>query len=107
MDSTGVGDPIVEELQNGRRQLHGFKFSSTSKQQLMEGYAVELQERKTGILSGVWQDETETYEFVYTRTGVKYDCPTGYHDDTVCAAALAWRAFSFTRALAPAPQLFL
>lgn len=90
IDSTGVGDPIVESMQRFRPNLEGFKFSSVSKQQIMEGLASGLQQKKTTVLQGVHRDELESFEFEYTRTGVKYTCPQGLHDDTVCAHALAF-----------------
>ena len=37
VDSTGVGDPIVEDLQRQRPNVFGFKYSASSKQQLIEG----------------------------------------------------------------------
>ena len=37
VDSTGVGDPIVEQLQRDLPRVKGFKFTSQSKQQLIEG----------------------------------------------------------------------
>jgi len=33
--------------------------------------------------------ECEAFEYVYTRTGVRYSGPEGMHDDGVCALALA------------------
>jgi len=39
VDSTGVGDPILERLQAGRQNFEGFQFSAPSKQKLMEGLA--------------------------------------------------------------------
>jgi hypothetical protein len=36
IDSTGVGDAITEDLQKGFNHMEGFKYTSTSKQQLME-----------------------------------------------------------------------
>ena len=42
-DSTGVGDPIVEDLMKDCRGVEGFKFSSQTKQQLMEGLAATIQ----------------------------------------------------------------
>ena len=91
IDSTGVGDPIVEEVQIGRPNIKGLKFSSNSKQQLMEGLAVAIQNQEIEIhpSMGVLIDELESFEFVYTRTGVKYSAPEGVHDDCVCALALA------------------
>lgn len=94
VDSTGVGDPIVEDLQKVRPNFEGFKFGSVSKQQIMEGLAAGLQQAKTSVLAGVHKEELESYEFEYTRTGVKYTCPQGLHDDTVCAHALAFHKFT-------------
>lgn len=91
IDSTGVGDPIVEELQSGRSNVEGLKFSASSKQQLMEGLALAIQNQEIIIHPNMTTliDELEAFEFVYTRTGVKYSAPEGMHDDCVCALALA------------------
>jgi hypothetical protein len=43
VDSTGVGDPIVEDLCRASANVEGFKFTATSKQQLMEGLAADVQ----------------------------------------------------------------
>lgn len=89
-DSTGVGDPIVEGIQ---RKLgptfQGYHFTSASKQKLMEGLAVAIQARQVGYPDGPIVQELEQFEFELTRTGVKYAAPEGYHDDCVCALALA------------------
>lgn len=95
VDSTGVGDPILEELQaDGGRNFEGYKFNPSSKQKLMEGLAVSIQaalkgEREIGIYSETILQELETFEYEYTRTGVRYTAPEGLHDDCVCALALA------------------
>jgi phage FluMu gp28-like protein len=89
IDSTGVGDPIVEALQKKGRNFTGFKFSSTSKQQLMEGLAVAIQGKAISYPEGVIVDELEEFEYQFTRTGVRYSAPEGMHDDSVCALALA------------------
>lgn len=89
VDSTGVGDPIVEDLQRACGAVEGYVFTSNSKQQLMEGLAADLQNGRTFVLDGVMKDEMESFEYEYTRTGVKYSAPDGLHDDCVCALALA------------------
>jgi phage FluMu gp28-like protein len=90
VDSTGVGDAVLESLQkDGRSNFEGFKFTSPSKQQLMEGLAVAIQKQEIGFPEGVIANELETFEYEYTRTGVKYSAPSGMHDDAVCALALA------------------
>lgn len=97
VDSTGVGDTVLEALQQGRGNFEGFKFTSQSKQQLMEGLAVAIQQRKTTYPEGVIVMELEQFEFEYTRTGVRYSAPAGQHDDTVCALALAISKHSVPR----------
>lgn len=90
VDSTGVGDPILEGLQaKGARNFEGFKFTAHSKQQIMEGLAVAIQQKNIGYPAGVIPNELEAFEYEYTRTGVRYSSPSGMHDDTVCALALA------------------
>lgn len=89
IDSTGLGDPVVEALQVGRRDASGFKFTQTSKQQLMEGLAVAIQRGQVAFPAGVLVAELEAFEYRYGRTGVTYGAPEGCHDDAVCALALA------------------
>lgn len=93
IDSTGVGDPIVEELQRGRGNVISFKFSQISKQQIMEGLAAAIQQRKISFPEGHIKDELENFEFEFTRTGVRYSAPAGLHDDCVCALAMAYDLF--------------
>ena len=90
IDSTGVGDPIVEDFQRLRSNVLGFKFNQTSKQQIMEGLATAIQQRKITFPEGFITDELSNFEYEYTKTGVKYTAPNGLHDDCVCALALAW-----------------
>lgn len=89
IDSTGVGDPIVERLQTKKPTVTGYKFTSQSKQRLMEGLAVAIQSHKINFPDGPIKKELETFEFEYTRTGVKYTAPAGIHDDCVVALGLA------------------
>lgn len=89
IDSTGVGDPVVEDIQRIKSDVVGFKYSSQSKQQIMESLAVAIQQ------SEIWfpeeyVDELECFEFEYTRTGVRYTAPQGVHDDCVNSLALAY-----------------
>lgn len=93
IDATGVGDPIVEQLQRkGGRNFEGFKFSSPSKQQLMEGLSLAIQKRDIQYPNDEGYaivNELEAFEYVYSRNGVKYSAPEGMHDDCVMGLALA------------------
>jgi hypothetical protein len=103
VDSTGVGDPVLEALQRDGHgtQFEGYKFTSESKQKLMEGLSVAIQGRKIFFPDGIIRMELEAYEYEYTRTGVRYGCPSGVHDDCVCALALAWRLCSIGANIVP------
>ena len=89
VDSTGVGDPVLEELQHEHGNFYGFHFSLTSKQKLMEGLAVSIQSHEIAFPDGLIKYELEFFEYETTRTGVKYSAPEGQHDDCVAALALA------------------
>lgn len=93
IDSTGVGDPIVEDLCRVRPNVTGFKFTAPSKQQLMEGLVAAVHQQAIGFPEGPIVSELESFTYEYTRTGVRYSAPEGLHDDCVCALALAWRCF--------------
>lgn len=95
IDSTGVGDPIVEDIQRECGAVEGFHYSQSSKQKLMEGLANAIQKGTCSILEGVMRDELEAFEYVYGRTGVKYSAPDGLHDDCVNSLALAVHKLSY------------
>ena len=89
VDSTGVGDPIVERLQRELSNVEGYHFSSPSKQRLMEGLAMAIQTGEIRYPQGVIVSELDAFAYEYTRTGVRYSAPDGMHDDCVMALALA------------------
>jgi phage FluMu gp28-like protein len=89
IDATGIGDPIVEDLQRILPNIKGFKYTSQSKQQLMEGLVMEIQQHSIFFPEEPYGFELENFEYEYTRTGVKYSAPSGMHDDAVNSIALA------------------
>lgn len=88
IDSTGVGDAIVEDLQRSFNQMHGFKYTATSKQQLMELLVSSIHKAEISYPLGPIKDELEIFEYQFKSTGVRYNAPTGFHDDCVNALAL-------------------
>jgi hypothetical protein len=89
IDSTGVGDAIVEDLMTKCKNITGFKFTSESKQKIMEALAVSIQRGKIGYPDNEIVTELELFEYKLTANGVKYSAINGFHDDAVCALALA------------------
>jgi hypothetical protein len=91
VDATGVGDPIVEDLQRDGAHVAAFRFTMASKMKLMERLITAFQRREL-CLHGApdWlRAELESFGFVYTKLGVSYSAPEGMHDDGVMALALA------------------
>lgn len=99
-DSTGVGDPIVEDLKSrginiGGADEQGFKFTETSRTNLLNNLAVLLEQDKIkipndeGLIS-----ELESVHYEMSDAGkVKIKVPDGLHDDRVMSLALAvWGA---------------
>ena len=97
VDSTGVGDPILEDLMRDGINIEGLKFTSQSKQQLMEGLASAIQQGRIGFPEGVIVDELDVFEYQFTANGVRYSAPSGFHDDCVMALALAWQNHNIKR----------
>jgi len=101
MDSTGVGDVVLSQVEQAQSQVEGYVFTAISKQRLMQGLAVAIQSRKIyipddeNVVSGTGKirHQLEQFEVVYTRTGVKYSAPEGDHDDDVVSLALAWHKY--------------
>jgi hypothetical protein len=91
VDSTGVGDVVLDQLQTKSifKNFEGFLYTGQSKQRLMERLSVSIEQQDVKFPEGVISDELKEFEYQYTRTGVIYSAPQGLHDDCVCALAQA------------------
>lgn len=90
VDSTGVGDPVVDLLQRAPgNRFEGYHFTQSSKQKLMEGLAVAIQSHNLTYPDGEIVQELLSFEYEVTRTGVSYKAADGSEDDCVMALSLA------------------
>jgi hypothetical protein len=113
-DSTGVGDPVLADVQQTNELIEGVIFTQQGKQRLMEALAVALQSRKIIIAddgdvangTGKLRHQLEQFEITYTRTGVVYSAPEGEHDDDVMALALANYKLPFAAAYGDGPSVW-
>jgi len=99
MDSTGVGDPIYDDLVNEGLGVEGYKFTNASKKQLIECLMISVEQEKIKLLDEpVQTNEMRIFGYELTPSGVmKYCAPEGKHDDCVIALALAnWGRESLT-----------
>ena len=94
LDSTGVGDPIYEDLRRDGVNVHGYKLTNESKKQLIQCLMIALEKERIGIFSKEISpeliNEMLIFEYEMTPSGlIRYQAPQGYHDDCVIALALA------------------
>ncbi len=90
VDSTGLGDPILEDLQNNNIAAEGFKFTFPSKRALIERLILAVEQRY--VLFPKIEElifELESFSYEMSGDGFKYTAPDGIHDDCVIAFALA------------------
>lgn len=97
VDATGVGDPIVERLQEYGLSITPFYFTHKSKQRLMERLATVIQHKEITVPLGPITHELETFTYEYTAGGVRYTAPEGLHDDAVMALGLAVYGYDLVR----------
>jgi hypothetical protein len=92
MDSTGLGDPIFEDLRRMGLVVRGITFSARNKESIIEHLVLGLEEGRI-VLAPVPEliDELILFEGSITKNGgVRYGAPPGGHDDCVIALGLAW-----------------
>jgi len=99
-DATGVGDPVVEDLRAkglriGGENNEGFKFTETSRTNLLNNLAIMLEQDKIKIPDdeGLLM-ELEAFRYELSDGGkIKIKVPDGITDDRVMSLALSvWQA---------------
>jgi hypothetical protein len=91
IDSSGVGDPVCDELQREDIRVDGYKFTSATKKDLIENLSMTIENQKLTIPQILHLiNELKLYGYKTTPSGnIQYGAPEGYHDDCVIALALA------------------
>jgi hypothetical protein len=96
-DSTGVGEPIYENLVMADCYVEPYPFTQSSKAALINNLALMLEQGKIVLpRPDLWPEgieELEAFQYSVTDSGnVRTGAPYTYHDDCVVALALAaWR----------------
>lgn len=91
LDSSGVGDPIYDNLRRSGLPVEGYKFTNASKKDLIENLSIAIENKTISYPDiPVLISELGLYGYKISPAGVTtYNAPDGYHDDTVIALALA------------------
>jgi hypothetical protein len=91
VDSTGVGQPICDDLRHEGLIVDDFKFTGKSKPELVEKLTIFIEQKNITIPNNqILIDELESFGYQLTDSGnIKYSAPTGLHDDCVMSLALS------------------
>lgn len=99
-ESNSIGEPNIEALQRQGLPVRGFQTTASSKPPLIEALALALEQGSISIPKDpVLINELQSYEMERLPGGTfRYSAPSGGHDDTVIALALALEAVGQSRA---------
>lgn len=91
LDSTGLGDPIFDDLANDGLNVNSFKFTAQSRTELLENLRILLDKGKIRIPNDpILIDELKSMHWELSEQGKrKVQVPDGLHDDMIMSLALA------------------
>lgn len=91
IDATGVGDPIVEDLNRRGVALEAYKFTEQSRRDLLTNLAIHTEQDRVKLLDDpVLKAELSYFRYELSDGGkLRIRVPDGLHDDTVFATALS------------------
>jgi len=92
VDSTGVGEPIYEDLATTGLNIAPFKFTEQSRKDLLNNLAIKFELDKIKIPNDqILIDELKSmrYDLVSERGKLRVQVPDGLHDDCIMSLALA------------------
>lgn len=91
LDTTGVGDPVYDELVASGCRVTGYRFTAESKRVLIEKLLIAMANKKIFFpYHPMLVDELKLFQAKsLPGGGVQYSAPAGYHDDHVISLALA------------------
>lgn len=93
IDSTGVGDPIYEDLfKRGLNRIQPFKFTEQSRRELLTNLQLHIEQGKISIPDNqilINELRSMRYELMGDKGKVKAVVPDGMHDDMIMSLALA------------------
>jgi hypothetical protein len=92
VDSTGVGDPIADDLTRAGVGVVPFKIQEVNKREIIEKLSIWIEQRKFKMFpqkDALFEYDNFTYKIVPPNNKIRYEARSGLHDDIVMADALA------------------
>ena len=96
MEVNSIGDVIYEQLSKVYPKVKPFVTTSKSKQEIVEGLQVAVQNNQFTLLDIEWlkkEFDLFTYEYNPKSRSIKYSAPNGFHDDGVMSCCIAYQCF--------------
>jgi phage terminase large subunit-like protein len=106
-EQNSIGEPIIEQLSRDGLAMQPFTTTHASKAQAIEALALAFERGDIRILNdAVLVGELVAYQAEKLPSGLlRYGAPSGQHDDTVMALAVAWSTVSMQhRLIYPIPD---
>jgi len=94
IDSTGLGDPIEEDLRKAGVKTKDYKFTSSSKEDLVEQMMIAIEQTLISIpdcdKTADMIEEVKAFTYKHLPSGkIIYEAPSNHHDDCVISLGLA------------------
>ena len=91
IDSTGIGNPIVDDLSKSGLNLEPFTFTEKSRMDLLMNLKLLIESKKIRIPNDpILIGELKSFEYQIGDKGkIRAGCPENLHDDCVMSLALA------------------
>ncbi|MFA5990450.1 MAG: hypothetical protein WC803_12715 [Sphingomonas sp.] len=90
MDSTGIGDPIIDDLKRQGLIIEPFHFTETSREQLLNNLKILLEQNRIKIPNDQELiDQLKSMQYELNGQKVKMKVPEGLHDDRIMSLALS------------------
>ena len=95
IEDNSIGQPVIDHLRQRQMVIIPFHTSTATKQPVIQKLQSAFEHREISILpDDTTINELSAYEATKMASGYKYGAPSGMHDDTIIALAIAWQSIA-------------
>lgn len=99
VDDTGLGKPVLEELEDSRVRVEGLTFTLKTKEELLTAVKIAMEQKRLRMpYHRRLCEQMNQQQYTYTKSGrLQFSHPIGSHDDMLWSLALAVYAATIGR----------
>ena len=92
VEANAMGEPLIEQIERLGLPVQRYYTTASGKKELIEQLKLVMARSEIKLLDdNIQKGELKAYQIeVLPSGGIRYNAPSGLHDDTVMALALAW-----------------